>query len=50
LDNLVTLLLNKKPHKAFFFLPIVIWRIANQALSIMREARIHLLEVAFDTV
>jgi hypothetical protein len=43
-ENLVTLLMNNMVHEAPYFLPIVFWRVANQALTITRATRFILLE------
>jgi hypothetical protein len=48
LENVVTLLMNNKLQEALYFLPIVLWRVANQALNVTREARVKLLGTAFD--
>jgi hypothetical protein len=41
-------LANNKLQEALYFLPIVLWRVANQALNVTREARVKLLGSAFD--
>jgi hypothetical protein len=48
LENLVTLLTKNQLQEALYFLPIVLWHVANQALNVTRDARIKLLGTAFD--
>jgi hypothetical protein len=50
LRNLNSLLHQGHLNAALYFLPIVLWRVANQALNITRESRIRLLASAFDVV
>jgi hypothetical protein len=48
LEHLVTLLTNGNLHEALYFLPIVLWRVANQVLNITRERRIRFFGIAFE--
>jgi hypothetical protein len=48
LENLFTLITHNLIHEALYFLPIVFWRVANQAMNITRDARISLLDVSFE--
>jgi hypothetical protein len=49
-ENLVTLLMHGKIQGALYFLPVILWRIANQVLNVTREARLQLLNIAFDAM
>jgi hypothetical protein len=49
LHNLVTLLINDMIHEAFYFLPIVFWRVTNQGLNITRNTGLIFLETVFDS-
>jgi hypothetical protein len=48
LENFVTLLMHGKIQEALYFMPIVLWRVANQALNVTREARLKLFGIAYD--
>jgi hypothetical protein len=48
LENLITFLVHARLHEALYFLAVVLWRVANQAVNVTRQARIHLLGVAFE--
>jgi hypothetical protein len=50
LENLVALLRGGHTVAAIYFMPIVLWRIVNQALNIRRSTRVQLLRNAFETV
>jgi hypothetical protein len=47
LENLVNLLSKGMFHAALSFMPIVLWRVVNQAVNIKRRSRIQLLDYAF---
>jgi hypothetical protein len=48
LENLNVLLANNLHHAAFYFLPMVCWRIAIQAKNLSRDGRFWLLWMAFE--
>jgi hypothetical protein len=48
LEDLVILLANGNLYEALCFLPIVLRRVANQALNITREGRIRVFGIAFE--
>jgi hypothetical protein len=48
LENLVTLLGCGQLDAAIYFMPIVLWRVANQALNVTRNVRVDLLRTAFE--
>jgi hypothetical protein len=50
LRNVSKLYANGKFHAGMYFLPIVLWRLAIQALNITREMRVQLLKAAFEIV
>jgi hypothetical protein len=47
LENVVKLFGTNAIHAALYFLPIVLWRVINQAQNITRDGRIQILDVAF---
>jgi hypothetical protein len=50
LSNLITLLEQGHVNAVLFFMPIVLWRVAIQAINITRDSRVRLLAAAFDVV
>jgi hypothetical protein len=47
LENLAKLVGSNSTIAAIYFLPVVLWRLANQAVNITRDGRLHLLDIAF---
>jgi hypothetical protein len=50
IENLTLLLQHEEINAALYFLPIVCWRVVNQAINMRRDDRLTLLNVAFDLV
>jgi hypothetical protein len=50
IENLVELLRGGHIDAAIYFMPIVLWRLANQGLNITRPVRVQLLKNAFEVM